>query len=307
MAVDLDGISADEIDTGEQPLPEEATVAAFGRVMEENVQVTQAPAIRDLRARKPLGMIDMAELLRPDLWLAARPPTVGGLRRPTSLPTTGRDPTSPATPIRETMATPALRALGAFSESITKELRLNASINELWPEAGGARFVAASDASAADPTARLSEEEWAAITETFYPDRPPTHAAPEAPTMTENRNLLKGSQTPPSVQLVWVLRNADGTATGKAWALAMYYRAKESTPTTPEPAGSHVMWCWVETEGRMGEYVTPDTFTEATLEAIIPSHLRDGSASPGSRTRSNGHLSLSTGPTPQSPGKPRAR
>ena len=62
-----------------------------------------------------------------------------------------------------------------------------------------ARFVAASDASAADPTARLSEEEWAAITETFYPDRPPTHAAPEAPTMTENRNLLKGSQTPPSL------------------------------------------------------------------------------------------------------------
>jgi hypothetical protein len=170
-----------------------------------------------------------------------------------------------------------------------------------------ARFVAASDASAADPTARLSEEEWAAITETFYPDRPPTHAAPEAPTMTENSNLLQGLQTPPYVQLVWVLRNADGTATEKAWALAMYYRAKESTPTTPEPAGSHVMWCWVETEGRMGEYATPDTFTEATLEAIIPSHLRDGSASPGSRTRSNGHLSLSTGPTPQSPGKPRAR
>ena len=81
----------------------------------------------------------MTELLRPDLWLAARPPTVGGLRRPTSLPTEGKDPTSPATPIRETMATPALRALGAFSESITKELRLNTSINELWPEAGGAR------------------------------------------------------------------------------------------------------------------------------------------------------------------------
>ena len=148
VAVDLDGISADEIDTGEQPLPEEATVEAFGRVMEENVQVTQAPAIRDLRARKPLGMIDMTELLRPDLWLAARPPTVGGLRRPTSLPTEGKDPTSPATPIRETMATPALRALGAFSESITKELRLNASINELWPEAGGARFVAAGGWSA---------------------------------------------------------------------------------------------------------------------------------------------------------------
>ena len=38
-----------------------------------------------------------------------------------------------------------------------------------------------------------------------------------------------------------------------------------------------------------------------------PSHLRDGSACPGSRTSTSGHLSGSTGPASQSPGKPRAR
>ena len=38
-----------------------------------------------------------------------------------------------------------------------------------------------------------------------------------------------------------------------------------------------------------------------------PSHLRDGSACPGSRTSTSGQLSGSTGPASQSPGKPRAR
>merc|ERR1712139_180868 len=38
-----------------------------------------------------------------------------------------------------------------------------------------------------------------------------------------------------------------------------------------------------------------------------PSHSRDGSACPQSRTSTSGHLSGSTCPASQSPGKPRAR